>query len=59
LRSLKKKMMTKYTSEQVELLNEHLTLKLSKKIGRISKVQLEVKKIENLNKSIQKKYKQD
>ena len=38
LRNLKKKMMTKYSSEQVELLNEHLTLKLSKKLGRVNKI---------------------
>ena len=52
LKSLKRKMMARYSSEQVELLNESLFIDLNKKIGRVSKRQLEEKKIENLNKSI-------
>ena len=59
LKSLKRKMMGQYSSEQVELLNEPLILQLNKKLGRVSKAQLETKRIENLNKSIQMKYRED
>lgn len=51
--------MGQYSSEQVELLNEQLILQLNKKLGRVSKVQLETKRIENLNKSIHMKYRED
>ena len=38
LKNLKRKMMNKYSTEQVELLNEHSILQMNKKLGRVSKI---------------------